>query len=351
MRHRLRSTVAAVVAGSAIAAWAGDAATGPDAIPADYFDSFLPLPARFDDAANPASGAKVALGRALFFEPRLSRNGRISCHDCHDLARFGADGRKVSPGHVGQPGRRNSPTVYNSAGFVAQFWDGRSPDVEDQSKQPILNPLEMAMPDADGVVALLRAIPGYVRLFEQAFPGATPAVSYDNLARAIGAFERGLVTPGRFDAFLGGDTGALAGAERQGFRRFVEVGCAGCHHGPALGGQTFEVLGHVEPYPDQSDLGRFEVTGREEDRLAFRVPGLRNVAETAPYYHDGGLRTLEEAVGSMARHQLGIALAPADEAAILAFLRALTGVPPGSYVAPPDLPPDPPAAAPGGEGS
>jgi cytochrome c peroxidase len=242
---------------------------------------------------------------------------------------------------VGQPGRRNSPTVYNSAGFVAQFWDGRSPDVEDQSKQPILNPLEMAMPGQDEVVARLRAIPGYVRLFEEAFPGARPALTYDNLARAIGVFERGLVTADRFDAFLRGDADALAAGERHGFRRFVELGCAGCHNGPALGGQTYEVIGHVEPYPDRRDLGRFEVTGNDEDRMRFRVPGLRNVAATAPYYHDGSLRTLEEAVRSMARHQLGIALAPADEAAILAFLQTLTGVPPATYVAPPELPPDP----------
>jgi cytochrome c peroxidase len=350
MRHRLRSSIAAMVAGSAMAAWAGDAPPGPGAIPSDYFDSFLPLPPRFDTEATPATEARVALGRALFFDPRLSRNGRIACHDCHDLARFGADGRTVSPGHVGQLGRRNSPTVYNSAGFVAQFWDGRSPDVEDQSKQPILNPLEMAMPGAEQVVARLQAIPGYVRLFEEAFPGSRPAVGYDNLARAIGAFERGLVTPDRFDAFLRGEKDALAAGERHGFRRFVELGCAGCHNGPALGGQTFEVIGHIEPYPDRRDLGRFEATGKDQDRMRFRVPGLRNVAETAPYYHDGSLRTLEEAVRSMARHQLGIALAPADEAAILAFLRTLTGMPPAGYVAPPELPPDPGAAT-GGEGS
>jgi cytochrome c peroxidase len=338
MSRRLRSAVAAGLAGLAIMARAAEAAPGGDAIPPDYFDSFLPLPARFDTPGHPATAAKIALGRALFFDPRLSVNGRVSCHDCHDLARFGADGRAVSLGHVGQPGRRNSPTVYNCAGFVAQFWDGRSPDVEDQSKQPIVNPVEMAMPDAARAVSVLRAIPGYVRLFAEAFPEARPAVTYDNLARAIGAFERGLTTPGRFDAFLGGDAGALSAPERYGFRRFVEVGCAGCHNGPALGGQTFEALGHVEPWPDARDLGRFEVTGRDADRLRFRVPGLRNVAETGPYYHDGGIGTLDDAIRRMAVHQLGLELAPTDEQALLTFLRALTGVPPAEYVARPSLP-------------
>jgi cytochrome c peroxidase len=348
----LLSVFAATAFGAAaLATWAAEPSLRPGepGIPADYLDSFLPLPERFDTRANPATEAKIALGRMLFFDPRLSQNGRLACHGCHDLARFGADGRMVSPGHVGQAGRRNSPTVYNSAGFVAQFWDGRSPDVEDQSKQPILNPVEMAMPDASRVVGVLRAIPGYVRMFELAFPGARPAVSYDSMAQAIGAFERGLVTPGRFDAFLRGEPAALAPEQRHGFRRFVELGCAGCHNGPALGGLTFEAIGHVKPYPDQSDLGRYEVTGVEADRLRFRVPGLRNVAETSPYYHDGGIPTLDEAVRSMAIHQLGIGIAPDDLAAILAFLDALTGVPPAEYIAPPELPPDrePPPGAQG----
>jgi cytochrome c peroxidase len=148
------------------------------------------------------------------------------------------------------------------------------------------------------------------------------------------------VTPGPFDAFLRGEATALRPEQLQGFRRFVELGCAGCHNGPALGGHTFEAIGHVRPYPDASDLGRFEVTGRDTDRQRFRVPGLRNVAKTAPYYHDGGIATLEEAVRSMATHQLGIELAPTDEAAILAFLDALTGVPPADYIQAPELPPD-----------
>jgi cytochrome c peroxidase len=309
------------------------------AIPPDYFDSFLPLPARFDTARNPASDAKIALGRRLFFDPRLSENRRLSCAGCHDLQNFGADGRMVSLGHVGQPGRRNSPTVYNAAGFIAQFWDGRSPDVEDQSKQPILNPVEMAMPDAARVVGSLSVIPGYVAAFEEAFPESRPAVTYENMALAIGAFERGLVTPGPFDAFLRGAE-ALSPEQKQGFRRFVELGCAGCHNGPAVGGLTFEAIGHIRPYPDESDLGRFEVTGASADRMRFRVPGLRNVARTAPYYHDGGIATLDEAVRSMATHQLGIELAQADLDAVLAFLDALTGVQPLGYVAKPELPPD-----------
>jgi cytochrome c peroxidase len=308
------------------------------------------LPARFDIAGNPPTDAKIALGRRLFFDPRLSENSRLACSGCHDLQDFGADGRMVSLGHVGQRGRRNSPTVYNSAGFVAQFWDGRSPDVEDQSKHPILNPVEMAMPDAARAVARLRAIPGYVAAFEEAFPRSRPAVSYENMALAIGAFERGLVTPGPFDAFLRGSP-ALSREQEHGFRRFLELGCAGCHNGPALGGQTFEAIGHIRPYPDESDLGRFEVTRAPADRMRFRVPGLRNVGKTAPYYHDGGIATLHEAVRSMAAHQLGIELPQADLDAILAFLDALTGVPPADYIAKPELPPDAETTpAPGGGG-
>ena len=336
----LRALAAAWLATAALASWARAAGPAEPGIPRDYFDSFLPLPGRFDTPANTPTGAKIALGRQLFFDPRLSRNGRLSCASCHDLQAFGADGRMVSLGHVGQPGRRNSPTVYNAAGFIAQFWDGRSPDVEDQSKQPVLNPDEMAMPDVPSVVARLRAIPGYAALFAEAFPASRPAVTYDNMALAIGAFERGLVTPGPFDAFLRGDAGALASGQRWGFRRFVELGCAGCHNGPGLGGQTFEAIGHVKAYPDHSDLGRFEVTGAEADRLSFRVPGLRNVAKTAPYYHDGGIATLDEAVRRMATYQLGIEMAPPDLTAILDFLDALTGVPPADYVARPELPPD-----------
>jgi cytochrome c peroxidase len=183
--------------------------------------------------------AKISLGRKLFFDPRLSENGRLSCHGCHDLKRFGADGRMVSLGHRGQPGRRNAPTVYNSAGFLAQFWDGRSPDVEDQSKRPILNPVEMPMPDASAVVRTLAGIRGHGR------------------------------------------------------RR----------------------------------------------RPRFRVPGLRNVAETAPYYHDGSIAALDEAVRNMATHQLGISIDTADLDAILAFMDALTGEPPAGYIAKPELPP------------
>jgi cytochrome c peroxidase len=336
----LRSAALTLLSAFAVVSWAGSAARhAGTAIPRDYFDSFLPLPDRFDVAGYPATDARIALGRQLFFDRRLSRNRRLACAGCHDLQAFGADGRMVSLGHVGQRGRRNAPSVYNAAGFVAQFWDGRSPDVEDQSKHPVLNPVEMAMPEAAGVVAILSAIPGYVAAFEQAFPESRPAVTYDNMALAIGAFERGLVTPGPFDAFLHGSE-ALSREQEYGFRRFVELGCAGCHNGPALGGQTFEAIGHIRPYPDESDLGRFEITGAPADRMKFRVPGLRNVAQTAPYYHDGSIATLDEAVRSMATHQLGIEIARGDLDAILGFLDALTGVPPADYVARPELPPD-----------
>lgn len=344
------SAVLALLGGTASAA--SPRATSSE-IPADYPLSFQPLPLRFEapakaGIARPSSvaSARVALGRQLFFDPRLSRSGRIACTHCHDLLAFGADGRKVSSGHAGQLGRRNAPTVYNAAGFFAQFWDGRSPDVEDQARQPILNPVEMAMPDGEAVVRVLAAIPEYAQAFERAFPGEQPALGYHNVGVAIGAFERGLSTPGRFDAFLRGDEAALDARERRGFRRFVELGCAGCHNGPALGGQTYERLGHVRPAAAEADLGREEVTRDPADRMRFRVPGLRNVARTGPYYHDGRFPGLAAAVRDMAALQVGLELAAEDEAALLAFLEALTGELPEAYIEPPVLPPDPPGGRP-----
>lgn len=296
--------------------------------------------AALPDIAQPAPGSDplVDLGRMLYYDPRLSKSHQISCNTCHDLARFGVDGEATSPGHGGQKGDRNSPTVYNAAGHFAQFWDGRAKDVEEQAKGPILNPFEMAMASEHVVLAVIESMPEYVAMFRKAFPGEQAPVTYDNLANAIGAFERKLLTPGRWDRFLQGDAAALEPAERAGLETFLQAGCQVCHYGPLLGGTSFQRLGAVKPYPRSGDPGRYKVTEHEGDRGFFKVPSLRNVAETGPYFHDGGVATLEEAVADMAEYQLGRSLEPAEETRIVRFLKALTGRIPRDYIAPPALP-------------
>ncbi len=298
---------------------------------------FGPLPADAATEARPMTPARVELGRDLYFDPRLSKNHDISCNSCHPLSSFGADGQSTSPGHKGQRGERNSPTSLNAALHIAQFWDGREPDVEAQAKGPVLNPVEMAMPSEAAVVAVLRSIPGYAPKFAAAFPSDEDPISYDNMATAIGAFERGLITPGPFDRFVGGDDSALTSAQLAGLELFVTKGCVTCHNGPAFGGGLYRKLGLVTPYPVE-DLGREAVTKRPEDRYVFKVPSLRNVAKTGPYLHDGSLESLPEVVRVMATHQLGVPLTDAEVESIVAFLGALTGKLDPAYVKAPKLP-------------
>ena len=300
--------------------------------------AFQPLPANFDSADNPGTPEKVALGQMLYHEKRLSKSQEISCNSCHGLGTFGVDNQKTSPGHNGQLGGRNSPTVYNAALHFAQFWDGRAATVEEQAKGPVLNPVEMAMPDAKRVEAVLNSMPEYVEAFKKAFPDDKKAVSFDNMAKAIGAFERKLATPARWDKFLGGDKMALTDAEKAGFNKFLDAGCMACHMGPGLGGSMYQKLGLVIPWPDQKDQGRFEVTKNDADKMMFKVPSLRNVAKTQPYYHDGSIATLNEAVKLMAKHQAGKELSDADTASIVAFLGALTGEIPADLAKEPVLP-------------
>jgi cytochrome c peroxidase len=302
---------------------------------------FGTLPPEVVSESNPGSPAKIELGRMLYFDPRLSKNHDISCNSCHDLASYGQDNQPTSPGHRGQRGGRSSPSVYHAALHISQFWDGRAVDVEEQAKGPILNPIEMAMPDEESVLAVLRSIPGYAELFAKAFPGEGDPIQYDNLARAIGAFERRLMTPGPFDDFLGGKSNALDAEELRGLQAFVTVGCVTCHLGPAIGGASYQKLGLVLPY-GTGDAGRFELTGLEADRQVFKVPSLRNVAMTAPYFHDGSIATLPEVIRIMARHQLGKELDDDHVAALQAFLGSLTGRIDARYTAPPPLPPSGP---------
>lgn len=303
---------------------------------------FSALPARFDLPGQPATPALISLGRLLYFDPRMSLSQTLSCNSCHRVDRAGVDGERFSKGHQGKLGGRNSPTVFNAAGQIAQFWDGRAPTVEEQAKGPVLNPVEMAMPDPAYVLTVLRSIPGYVTAFAAAFPGEADPISYDNFGRAVGAFERGLTTPTRFDQLLAGRDDALNAEERAGLAQFIASGCSGCHSGPLVGGGMFMKLGLMRPYANTADGGRFEVTKNEADRYYFKVPSLRNVTRTAPYFHDGSIAELSTAIKEMGRLQLNVELSAEQIASITKFLETLSGDPPAAeLVIPAQLPSGP----------
>jgi len=315
-----------------------NAAESAVTIDAAALAAFHALPKEVKSDKYPMTPELVTLGKMLYYDDRLSKAGETSCNTCHGLNTFGVDNQRVSLGHDGQEGTRNSPTVYNAAGHIAQFWDGRVADVEEQAKGPVLNPVEMAMPDAAFVENTLRSIPGYVEAFSSAFPGQEQPVTFDNMAIAIGAFERKLVTPSRWDAFLGGDKNALSDAEKRGFNVFIESGCNACHSGAYVGGSLYNKLGLVKPWPDNADLGRFEVTKSEDDKYFFKVPGLRNIQKTYPYLHDGSIDDLGKTVSMMSEYQLGKTLTDEEVGSIVAFLGSLTGEVPAELVAKPQLP-------------
>jgi cytochrome c peroxidase len=320
-------------------AWVGGPAFAGDleALRTQSKAIYSSLPENAATPERPMSEARVELGRMLYYDPRLSKNQEISCNSCHQLDRFGVDGEATSPGHRGQRGGRNSPTSLNAALHVAQFWDGREPDVEAQAKGPVLNPIEMAMPSEAAVVAVLKSIPGYAPLFAAAFPGEASPISYDNMATAIGAFERGLLTPAPFDAFMAGDDAAISAEAIKGANLFAANGCTTCHMGNAIGGSLYRKIGQVHAYPTE-DIGREAVTGKPEDRYVFKVPSLRNTARTGPWFHDGSITSLDEAVRLMGYHQLGLEISAADRASIVAFLETLVAAPDAAYVAKPELP-------------
>jgi cytochrome c peroxidase len=294
------------------------------------------LPLNAATPERPIDAARVDLGRMLYWDKRLSKDDTVACNDCHLLDRYGVDGAPTSTGVGGQKGGRNAPTVYNAALHTTQFWDGREPDVEAQAKGPVLNPIEMAMPSADAVVAKLGAIDGYKSAFAAAFP-CESSLSYDHLGVAIGAFERTLLTPGPFDAWLAGDAAALTPPQKEGLATFLDTGCATCHEGPVLGGRMFQKMGLVRPY-DDPDNGREQATGQAADRQVFKVPSLRNIAETAPYFHNGSVGQLSDAIRLMGSHQLGKDLSAQDVGRIEAFLSSLTGPLPPRELTPPTLP-------------
>lgn len=272
--------------------------------------------------------ALVGLGKKLFFEKRLSINNTQSCNSCHavDRRRGGVDNQPTSPGAEGKRGGRNSPTVLNAGLHLSQFWDGRAATLEDQAKGPILNPIEMGMPNPNVVIERLSADKGYQKSFKAAFPGQTQPITYDNLAKAIAAFERTLITRDRFDEFQKGSDTALKASELRGLELFLTAGCTTCHDGPVLGGNRYQKVGLVNPYPTK-DVGRFEVTKEEQDMHLFKVPSLRNIALTAPYFHDGTQSTLEEAVRQMGWLQLGRKFTESEVTDLVAFMGSLSDKP------------------------
>jgi cytochrome c peroxidase len=279
----------------------------------------------------------------LFFESRISVDGTVSCAKCHPFSLYAADGLRKSIGNRCLENPRNAPTVLNAAGQIAQHWIGNRADVEDQARQSVVGPASFGMPSAAEVEKRLKEISGYAILFERAFPGDKSPVSVENLALAIGAYERTLVTPSPFDDFLAGRQDALDARAKKGLRAFLELGCATCHSGPYIGGRMFRKLGLVEPYAKHTqsetlDEGRYAVTNDEADRFVFKVAGLRNVSRTPPYFHDGSVDDLEKAAWVMGKVQLGKDLSGEELGDIRAFLDSLTGKVPEDALRVPILP-------------
>jgi cytochrome c peroxidase len=313
-------------------------AQGPDLVK-EANNFFKPLPDGMPyPPDNPPSEIKIKLGKMLFFEPRLSKSTAISCNSCHNLATGGVDNLPTSIGHLGQFGPRNSPTVLNAGLQFSQFWDGRAASLEDQAKGPILNPIEMAMPNEELVLSRLRTIPEYVELFKKAFPEDLNSLSYDNIARAIATFERTLLTPSPFDEFLKGKSDALSSRQQQGLKLVIQKGCIACHNGVGAGGGLFQKFGLKERYEYSDDQGRYNVTKKESDRFYFKVPLWRNVTRTAPYFHDGSIWDLKEAIRIMGRLQLGTRLSDDEVDLIAEFLHSLEGTIPAEALKLPILP-------------
>ena len=291
---------------------------------------FGTLPEIAQNTNNPITDEKVELGKKLYFDNRLSKDNTQSCNTCHNLDTYGVDNKSFSEGNNGGLGGRNSPTTLNAALHISQFWDGREPDVEAQAGGPILNPDEMEMPNEEAVVERLSGIEEYVDLFSKVFQEDDPSLTYDNLKKAIGAFERKLITPTKFDDYLAGNNNALTEMEKEGLQTYINAGCVACHSGNALGGnmyQKFGLFGNYWEYTksEKIDNGRFDVTKNESDKYVFKVPGLRNIEKTYPYFHDGSVGDLKQAVSIMAKSQSNKDLTEKEVNDIVTFLNTLTG--------------------------
>lgn len=338
----------------AIAALAAD-----QSVRAQAQQVFKPLPTAMTSAENPITPEKVALGRLLFFEPRVSIDGTVSCSRCHEPFLYATDALPKPIGAEHRVNPRNSPTVLNAALQIASHWRGDRKNVEDQATKALTGAASFGNPNFDVAMARLKAIPGYAPMFAKAFPGQADPVTPDNWGKAIGAYERTLVTPSPFDAYLRGKEGALSPDAEKGLQEFMQLGCAGCHNGAGVGGGMYQKFGLVEEYwkatgSKEIDKGRFDVTKEPSDTYVFKVPSLRNVAMTPPYFHDGSVATLSQAVRIMARVQLGKTVDDEQVTHIVAFLDSLTGTLPEALVQTPVLPtsafagaPPQPAAGPG----
>ena len=298
--------------------------SGVEEIPVGARIFFRPLPERMPGSEEDTP-ARIALGQKLYFERGMSLTKSQSCNDCHfvDRQRPGVDGLPTSPGAKGVAGTRNSPTVLNAGFQKVQFWDGRAADLVEQAKGPLLNPIEMALATEQDVISRVKDRPDLVAAFQLAFPDQAEPVTFDNVAHAIAAFERTLVTPSRFDRYLQGQTDALTLAEKRGLNTFMDMHCIECHSSIPVGGRLLRKLGVYHPYENQSDLGRFDVTHEEQDKFVFKVGMLRNVTLTAPYFHDGRVPTLSEAIRLMAWMQLDMEISPAEIDEIICFFRSL----------------------------
>lgn len=295
--------------------------------------SHVPIPK--DNLQTPA---KVALGKQLYFDPRISVTGTVSCNSCHNVMSNGTDNRPVSTGAHGKLGDRNAPTVFNAAFHTVQFWDGRAASLEDQAKGPPLNPVEMGMPSAEVIEKRIRAIPGYRQEFEEVFGGSQP-ITLDHMVEAIASFERTLITPGSpYDRYMEGDKSALSPAAQRGLKLMESAGCTTCHSGPLFNGPKQEMgtgfymkfplntdNAYVKKFDLMADTGRYQVTHQDADQHMFVVQSLRNVEVTAPYFHNGSVKSLDEAVRVMAKTQLDRTLTDSQVQDIVAFLDSLTG--------------------------
>jgi cytochrome c peroxidase len=342
----------AIAAGMVIFVAATYAQTGDDAKLLQAAQRlFKPLPKDAATVEHPITPERVQLGRMLFFDPRMSADGTVSCSRCHLPALFAADGLPKAKGVSDKLNDRRAPIILNAALQFKEHWRGDRENVEDQAAKALTGAASFGNPDNETAIGRLKGIPGYAEPFRKAFPGESNPITVDNWGKAIGAFERTLMTPSGFDEFLAGNTQALSAAERDGLRTFIDTGCAGCHNGPVVGGGMFQKFGIAEDYWKETgskpiDKGRFDVTHNPADMYVFKVAGLRNVAMAPFYFHDGSVRRLEDAVHVMAKVQLGKTLSDKDAAAIVTFLGSLTGRLPQRFAEAPVLPPGGFAATP-----
>ncbi len=304
---------------------------------------FSPLPQVMVSEKNSITPEKVKLGKMLFYESRISIDGTVSCVKCHPISLYGADGLKKSIGNNCKVNPRNAPTLFNAAAQISAHWIGNRTDVEDQARQSVIGPPSFGLPSYEALEKKLREIKGYNDLFKKAFPKDDDPITVDNFAKSVGAFERTLVTPSPFDAYLKGGKGGLKEKEKRGLKTFIEGGCTACHSGQYMGGQMYQKFGIVEPYwkytqSETIDEGRYVVTKNESDKYLFKVPVLRNVAKTAPYFHDGSIGKLEDAVLIMGKVQFGRDLTKPQVENIIAFLISLTGKIPEEVLKAPLLP-------------